>query len=277
MNLSRLLCCVLLLISPVSFAASKSELIDHFIDKTGMADMVATYPEQIQAQMDDDASTPSEQAIQKRVLTSLLGAYSEEQSVNYLRAYIHEHTTEAELTQMLNWLNSDLGQAIVAAELETTTEAGQQKLMAYIGQFEENPPAPARMEQVKQLLMSSHMLELAINMLNQTVVGVSKSFNLARPEAERLSDTEMDIYIAELQSHLAEQVLPILQQQIVLTCFFTYQSFSDEQMQQYVAFIGSDIGQRYTMLSYAVVHAFTETLADGMAQLQATYLRAVQI
>ena len=142
---------------------------------------------------------------------------------------------------VLSWLQSPLGRKITIAEEAATTPEGIRRMQAYGAQLQSNPTSLRRFQLVKRLNKATNSTEIMIDMATITVHAVMKEINAIVPSPQRV-----DQYTLEQQMNAQRsQMRQSFQNVCIISYLYTYQSLSDDELEQYVEFAESDFGRHY--------------------------------
>ncbi|GMR08175.1 MAG: hypothetical protein BMS9Abin26_1180 [Gammaproteobacteria bacterium] len=124
------------------------------------------------------------------VLAALKQTISEEYAPERMKQAVYQRlrkNLEAQnAAQVLQWLDTPLGQRITAMEEDVSTPEGAQAMMAYM---QKNPtPDAGRKPLLEQFIAASHATRMAVDTAIMMGFGVARGLNASMPEAERVDD-----------------------------------------------------------------------------------------
>ncbi len=160
------------------------------------------------------------------------------------REYLGLALSEKEISNILTWLNTDLGQRIVAMESEASSSEGQQKMMAQAAELMKNSKRVAMAEEYIKVTHTEEQMKIIMgNMQAGMMFGMSASM----PEDKRMSFDQITKLVDSQLDPAMEQMKPVF----LLSTIFSYQSLTDEELQQYIDFYKTENGQKYNATTMA--------------------------
>ncbi len=221
------------------------QLSVQLLQHSGMDSLIAQYPDIVKSSLRQKvrhlgAPTAMATALEQRVD----GAFNQDQILNRICSRIAEQLSTQEMQQVVHWFESPIGQKILAAELDEVTEDEYVHLQTQLDSLTNRYQGSDR----EQLFVSFDRATAATeNMLNSTVaIELSMAATLYSVfKGEDVPD------FAELRQ-LVENRRTVLRgrigQQVYLNYLYTYRDLSLQDLQGYIAFAGSETGQRFVQV-----------------------------
>jgi len=229
----------------------KGALAAALMHKSGMDVQIELIPDQIKAGIRDAArhGSPMDVVIQDKLVSAL-----DTQSLNRdVKDYLVAHMNSDEMRQVLTWLESPLGQQVVAMEINASQPDMMMKMFEV---FQHEQARPGRLERIHRLdeavLSKERTKDLMINiqvffgmaMVAESGSAQRASYSLTRNNTERAMAPMWDE----------------LQQVVTMMYLFTYRGLDDAELDRYLEFTESAAGRKYNQvlyegLSYAFAHA----------------------
>ena len=181
---------------------------------------------------------------------ALLGSVAEAFAVRF---------DEEKLRPLEAWLHSPLAQRMTAVEV-AATQASPEAMQAFFTELEQNPPLPQRVALIERLMETTDATDSVIAALTAGVGGLARAFAGLCPLQVGDVETEIrklrELYLAQHREMFRESVLAL--------GLFTYQAVSDEELEQYVQFLESELGQWFNRLA---VEGVTQAMGQASKRL----------
>lgn len=217
--------------------------IYRFLDKSGATRAVEGIPMQIQAMGQQMALTAKDPQEHQQFMQVMLSSLDVDQMQVQLLESVRKSVTSQDIKNIMVWLDSDLGERIVAAELKSADPAFQQNLMQYMAGLQSNPPTPERTQAVISYVENSNIAQQSMKMVKGIVGNMFNAAKALKPE-----DKEMAKHLDASLEQMLVTMKPALEQQMILTSYFIYQELSIEELNQYSNFYAQPVGQQYMSL-----------------------------
>lgn len=243
--------------------------IYRFLDKSGATRAVEGIPMQIQAMGQQMALTAKDPQEHQQFMQVMLSSLDVDQMQVQLLESVRKSVTSQDIKNIMVWLDSDLGERIVAAELKSADPAFQQNLMQYMAGLQSNPPTPERTQAVISYVENSNIAQQSMKMVKGIVGNMFNAAKALKPE-----DKEMAKHLDASLEQMLVTMKPALEQQMILTSYFIYQELSIEELNQYSNFYAQPVGQQYMSLIIDGVSdamgTWGETLMSKIIELEKT-------
>jgi len=175
----------------------------------------------------------------------VLQAYSADNIYSSIVDYFNANYRRDYLLKIKEFMSSTLSEKIVGLEEKATGSKGFEGMKEFADTLSKNPPPTERTELIKRLDDAVG----ATNMQIETVIALYKGINLAIDPVvsadRRLTPGELDMVAAQMRKELKN----ILKNVISISFLYTYQSLSDDELKQYLAFWSSDAGKWFNKTS----------------------------
>ena len=235
----------LLVISlPVSanIGAVESLAID-VAQKSGMVDMIASYPEQISAHIHQNTSAKRSPMDQSRAIDMLLKAYNSLDTNDLLVRYIQEHVSPQALHAINDWFESDLGTRFSAAEKAVSTVQGQLGERDYLAGLKKHGPTAERVRLIRQFESAAALRDINMDMIALMMKSEMAAMNRLLPAEKRKTDTELSAQLEKELGDIPPVMSAMLKQQMLDISEYTYRDFTDDELTDYIRFLESDAGK----------------------------------
>lgn len=241
-------------------ASAQNALLDELMDKSGITKQLEGFSELLQMGFSDatQGAEPEKQEELKLIQEKMARAYDMDKFNAALRKSMGENLNDADITEVLKWLNSPLGQKITRIEEKGSTVEAEQAKQAFMMSFDPQSISQERLAAVGDLESAINATELLLTIILNSQKAIMMAVMPYVPVEQRISAKEIDMQI--------EMNRPILQSQyedyIIGSMVFTYQELSDDELKSYVAFAQTPAGIKYhKVTSNAFSEAFTQAAA----------------
>ena len=257
-------------------------VFDELMQKSGLWIQLAQVEPMMQAgvsQAQAKASRLGEKDL-VRLQEAIASAYAADALRTSVRDQLVATLSPQDAASVLRWLSSDLGQRITALEeAGSSPEAAIERLDAAPRLLASLPAS--RRERLERLTKATFSADAAAAIIVDTMIGVARGLALSRPGAATDKGEDLKSKFQSQRAQFAEMLEP----RIVADFASIYQSLSDQELDQYVAFCESPTGHRFAQASLdALDKALSEAasrlgqwLADVSARLRDASLLAFRL
>ncbi|NVK24620.1 MAG: DUF2059 domain-containing protein [Gammaproteobacteria bacterium] len=242
--------------------ASDAEIYD-LLDKSGATRTLETLPMQMQMMGQQMALTAKDPQAHQDYMSILLSSMDTDVMQQRMLQSVRKNATSEEIQAMLVWLNSDLGQRIVAAETEATNPDFQQNMMQFMAGLQSNPPAPERTQAIIGYIEASKITDQTMKLIESLVATMFDAAKALKPEDTQLAET-LDIQLPQMM----DMMKPALEQQMILASYYVYRDMSNEELAQYGGFYQKEIGKKHmSLIVESVSYAMNDWGESMMKQI----------
>lgn len=251
---------ILFQVSIVSAAELSVEQVQKFISISGLAATIDTMPDQFQQQINLQALTQNDKVSVEKVRQAMESALASTNGYQIAESYLLARPDSQNLINTIQFLESSLGQQVVAAEASANEPEFAVAMQSYTIEISKNPPSEQRTQLVDQLNEAMNSEDTIIDML-KTMMLVSADF------FEGLN-SEMSEDIREAMEAEWEKMEPMLRAQmsqyVILASYYVYKDLNDQQLSQYIDFLESADGQVYSEASIEIFQRYVNSLIKAM-------------
>lgn len=245
----------------VSAASSKNDLIAELFVKSGMDRQLQQMPLVFQAGFDQAVNNDDRLLkLPKHILSSMRELIVESYATSFLEKIIKEQLaarlTENEIRDVLKWLQSPLGKKCSQLEEAASTPEAITQMQAYAGQFQHSPPPQKRLKLIQQLDSATKATETAVEVAMNTQLSVAIAVVLTLPKENQKPILALKKEIEQTRSQLER----IMRTQILISFLYTYRSLTESELEQYLKFTASTVGEKYNL---AGMNGFKKGLLEG--------------
>ena len=227
--------------------------IYQLLDKSGTTRMIEGLPLQMQAMGQQIGLTAKDPKEHQDFMSLFVGTINTDQMMRQMLDSVKSNMSSDDIQGVLDWLNSDVGERIVSAELKSAEPEFQQALMLYIAELQTSHPSNERKKVIMDFVEKSNMVDQGMNMVANMMKNMFAAVKANEPDNKELA--------ANLDNQLAfmvDSMRPAFEQQMVLTSYYLYQDISNEDIAKYSQFFEQPTGQKYLTVMY-------EALSDTMS------------
>ncbi|WP_157039982.1 DUF2059 domain-containing protein [Pelobacter propionicus] len=257
---------LLLLVSGRVSAETHQELVENYIDLSGMGEMLRSLPTEMDALASQRSLTSRHPDVESRVYRMVRESFDVRKAKQSLSAYLLHHTDTSYVEDILRWLNTPLARKITREELSASASGQQANMLHYLADLQATPPPQRRIALVQEVERVTHLSELTTRIVMEVTRGMMESINLALPEGDR---EPLDDNLEEMET-MGPVIREGFRQQMILTSFYAYRNISDKELADYIGFYDSDLGRREIRITGdALGHVLREWFAEFGRRLAA--------
>ncbi|MCP4265772.1 MAG: hypothetical protein GY777_09380 [Candidatus Brocadiaceae bacterium] len=261
---SLLTICLSLNFTSYVFAGLHEKLINKYIEISGLDQMLSTFPDQIDAIFSQNTLTSDQSETEKKVAVIMKESFDIVLVKKNLNSFLLQNTNINFFKNLINWLETPLAQKIKEEELSSSGPGSQAKLLRYIADLQTNPPSQDRITIIQEVERTTKLSELSTYIAMETIRGMLGSFNLTLPEGKRKSMGEIEEEIQAIKPSIQNS----LQQQMILTSFYSYRNISNEELIEYIEFYKSNTGKaEILVVGKAIANVIKEWFVDVTEKL----------
>lgn len=224
---------------------------------SGLQHEIRQFPQQILAGFDQQRRTlPAEQhaALRQALASSFDASALERQITQELESSLRPEV----VTDTLKWLRSDLGRKVTMLEVAASNPKAQQELRAFAKQLEKSPPAAERLQLIRRIDWASNGTESVLDMSEAVALSIASAYEATLPASQRTGMEEIRLQLARQREMLRRQV----QGHVWLSMLRSYQTLPQDELQQYVEFLESEVGSGfYAQANTAFKEAFKMSIS----------------
>ena len=211
--------------------------------KSGMVDMIASYPEQISAHIHQNASDQRSPLDQSRAIDLLLKAYKSLDTNGLLVRYIQDSASPQALQAINDWFDSPLGERFSAAEKAVSTVQGQLGEQDYLAGLKQHGPTEARIRLISRFESAAALRDINMGMIALMMKSETAAMNRLLPADKRATDAALSAHLEKQLQNIPSEMVAVLKQQMLAISEYTYRDFTDAELADYIRFLESDAGK----------------------------------
>ncbi|MGB0360822.1 MAG: DUF2059 domain-containing protein, partial [Endozoicomonas sp.] len=220
-----------LLFSSMVYAVTEKDLLlDKLYDETGL---------ERQLNWIHDSMTLQQQQLRlpETVVETVNQVVEIRYSPNFFRSSMKSTLDEAlsmgELSRLIRWFESSLGQKILRLESAANDPANQTMMEAYIEEkLSQGVPRNFRLSLIEELMDALNAIEFSTELAASASAGAQRMLQEVMPSGDTQPIQPAQIIKAQEKPHIRKQ-MPDRMRNVFL---FTYRSLPDQELQQYIQF-----------------------------------------
>lgn len=238
--------------------APETTQVDRLMERSGMTQTLRQIrPSVLSGMGTGQADLP--QNITRAMVLSAEQAFQAERMIGEVRAFLAAHLSPQELDDVLQWLDTPLGQRTTALENAASSPEGQARMIEYARRLKQQPPSRERLALCNRLNQITHASELMHQLFEAAMLAGAAGVNAAQPAERQLPpETMRRLLEREFATELAQ-----IEPSVTLTLLFTYAPLSDAELRQYLAFLEVPPGSRYIEASSS---ALRQVVIDSLGR-----------
>jgi len=250
-----ILCMFSLVLSSCAFIRrgeqADPKLVQELMVRSGLDKQLEQYPRMIQSGLEQYRKNAELQNYTDEEFAELLRhvqiAYGPEKLKDSVQRGVSGGMSDADLRPVLAWLGSPTGEKITRLEENASTPEAFAESQTIADALRNDP---ARVDLIQKLDRAMKGTESAIRSTQYTNTALLTAVYAEYPPGSRPSAEEID----ELARSSTEMFRRQLKQVALRYFLYTYRSLSDVEIDQYMAFCGSDAGKKYIEVGHAALN-----------------------
>lgn len=258
---------MLLSAGPVSAASDKltPQVAEALVTKSGLADQLPAIAPSVATGLTTNpgfASNLGEAELQI-VLRAFSNAYAPTRLATDITAELPGQLKAAPAQDALKWLESDLGRKITALEDAASKQASDPSVMEQAQETYQRL-SPRRAERYERLVKASEVAESSTQLLINTSIGTA--YGVASTTGST-TPPDIDAIRREIERN-REEMTDTLRGQFSVLFSSAYQTLSEAELDQYIAFMESPSGRAYNKaMAAAIDKAMVKAAKDAGRQI----------
>ncbi|NMP30899.1 hypothetical protein HII17_04920 [Thalassotalea sp. M1531] len=229
---------------------AKEQLLTSYFEMIGVNQLLTSVPAQVESMYQDTIAEQGKDAPDSKILAALVNAWKQQNIKSNIIASVANRLEHAQLQQLVSWQTGELAVQLKAQDALAEKDDFANEFFAFAQQLPQSLPSKEKMALINQLIDSKQMIDSMVDLTISVSEPVMIAL-LASPSAKEdgFNSQAVNEQLRELRVLLEED----LSQQIALLSYYLYRDFSLEDLQAYVDFYQSDLGQlELTILSNAL-------------------------
>lgn len=240
--------------------ANEVETVQRFISSSGLGSAISGMPDAVKQQFKVEALARGANFPIEKVSQSLDSVLADLDGYAIAEQYLLENVATDKLQKAIEFSESELGQRIVAAELQAYEPGYDAQMQGYIAALAQNPPSAERTALIQRFIKETDLENISIDMIKTMLNGMMATLGDAA-EIQNELQSEWKMMEGMLKSQMA--------QYLTLSSYYTYRDISNEDFSRYIDYCTSEHGNLVNMAS---VEIFKVYVSELMSQLMTTLI-----
>ena len=216
--------------------ADRELMVNEILVLSGLKRQLANIPAVVESQVRERGAKANQGEI-KKVVEIVKRSFQVDALQKALREALRSEFDADQLATLVLWYRSPVAHDLSDAEINAAAPERAKKLRTFSAQLQELPPTPTRLQAIERLDAATRSTELALD-ISAAVGDVMVTAIENPPVASEAFESMM--------RQRTGQFYRTLKATTVVGLLFTYQSVSEAKLHQYLEFLESDLGRRFT-------------------------------
>ncbi len=249
------------LFSGTSLAADKQQLVKELILKSGLRKQLDQIPRNMHDGFDRHPNVKNmPKSKLKQLSRSIDIAFNVDTIEKVFLKRLNADLSLKEVKTIIDWLSSPLGIKITQLEEEAISpEAEQEKVMS-LNKLLTDPAAPNRLKLLQRFETATQSTDVTTDLLLNLQIAIIYAASSAMAAHNPPSFDK----VTEMVYKNRPQVKEMVSQNAISNFLYTYQDLSERELEQYIAFVESNIGLKYYEV---VMNALSESMISASKKL----------
>jgi hypothetical protein len=245
----------LLALSAPAPAQTPLELADRLYERAAVAAQIGPIPGQFVQGLEEHRGSVPDEAI-AALAEAGRRSFAEEALRSDIVAALARQMKPEDMVKTLDWLDGLAGRRVTLAEAAAAGSVTKANVEAWLEAEKGKPPRPARGKAIAELIRDTRAVEIGAGFIEATSLGIAVGMDATQPVEKRIgvAGLRMRLRAAMPPGRLREDIAAMLPPMYA----YVYREVSDADLDDYVRFCASPLGQRYSeALAAALVGALT--------------------
>ena len=246
----------------------KKQLVQELVLKSGLRKQLEQIPRNIHEGFDrhPNINHMSQRKI-RQLSRSIDIAFNVDTIENVFYKRFNKDLSIKDIQTILTWLNSPLGMKITRLEEQAISSEAEQEKTLSLNKLLTDPKAPNRLKLLQRFETATNSTDITADLLLNLQIAII----YAASSAVSVDNPPSFEKITERVYKNRPQVKEMVSQSSISSFLYTYRDLSDSELEQYIAFVESQIGLKYyevvmKALSESMISA-SKKLGESIAQL----------
>ena len=234
-------------IPTIAISGPDEQIVDELIDLSGLKQQIPRLPNEYMALFDQvltglERRHPMPRNVRRDLRQSFVDALSSERFEPQIRSRLLNTISQDTSIATLNWLRSDLGKKITAAEVNVGSSDRSVQLATFMLRLQLERPTPERLQLVRRIEEITQGSELATEAWEAIIGAIARALE----GGFRGKSLDRKEKLEEAMAPIRGSVKGMFQQAQLFETLFTYQSLTDDELNQYAEFLETPAGRDVT-------------------------------
>jgi len=236
----------------LAISSADEQIVGELIGLSGLKQQIPRLPNEYMTLVDQvlaglERRYPIPRNVRRDLRQSFADALTSDRLESQIRSRLLDTISQETSIATLDWLRSDLGRKITAAEVSVGSPERSVQLATFMLRLQLEHPTPERLQLVRRIEEVSQGSEMATETWEAIVTAIARSLEGGK-DLERKE--QFEAYIASIRA----SIKGMFQQGRIFEALFTYQTMTDEELNQYAAFLETPAGRDATKVINGAVH-----------------------
>lgn len=267
---------VLLLGFPtVAVSASDEQTVGELMELSGLTQQIPRLPNDYMTLVDqllvglERQRHPVSKTLRRQIRQSFVEALTTETFESEIRSRLLENLSQDTALATTNWLRSDLGQKITAAEVNASSEEKSVQFATFFLQLQLERPAPERLQVVRRIEAITQGSEMATEAWEAIVAAIGRVLEGEYRTKNPQNKTNLEEYLATMRG----SVKGMFEQGRIFQGLFTYRTLTDEELKEYAEFLETPTGRDVT---HTINRAVQGAAIDAIHNIKPSRTKSLQ-
>ncbi|HKR80853.1 MAG TPA: hypothetical protein VJR69_14185 [Nitrospira sp.] len=231
----------------IAISGSDEQLVDELIDLSGLKQQIPLLPNQYLTLVDQvlvglDRRNPMPKNMRRELRQSFVDALSSERLEPQIRSRLLDTRSQETSIATVNWLRSDLGKKITAAEVSVGSAERSVQLATFMLRLQLERPTPERLQLVRRIQEITQGSEMATNAWEAIIGAIARALEGGLRGDKFQAKEKLEQFMASIRG----SIKGMFEQGQIFETLFTYQTVTDEELKQYAEFLETPAGREVT-------------------------------
>lgn len=253
----------------VAISGSDEQLVDELIDLSGLKQQIPRLPNEYMTLVDQvltglDRRNPMPNDLRRELRQSFVDALSPERFEPQIRLRLLHTLSQDTSIATVNWLRSDLGKKITAAEVNVGSPDRSVQLATFMLRLQLERPTPERLHLVRRIQEVTQGSEMATNAWEAIIGAIARALEGGLRGNKLQTREKLEQFMASIRG----SIKGMFEQGQIFEALFTYQTVTDEELKQYAEFLETPAGREVTKSINSAVQGVAIDAIQNIRPLQ---------
>ena len=231
----------------IAISGSDEQLVDELMDLSGLKQQIPSLPNQYMTLVDQvlaglDRRNPMPRNMRRELRQSFVDALSPERFEPQIRSRLLDTISQDTSIATINWLRSDLGKQVTAAEVNVGSAERSVQLATFMLRLQMERPTPERLQLVRRIEEITQASEMATNAWEAIFTAIARALEGGSRGNTLQTREKFEQFMASIRG----SIKGMFEQGQIFEALFTYQTVTDEELKQYAEFLETPAGREVT-------------------------------
>lgn len=231
----------------IAISGSDEQLVDELIDLSGLKQQIPRVPSEYMTLVDQvlvglDRRNPMPKNMRRELRQSFVDALSSQRFEPQIRSRLLDTLSQDTSIATVNWLRSDLGKKITAAEVSVGSAERSVQLATFMLRLQLERPTPERLQLVRRIQEITQGSEMATNAWEAIIGAIARALEGGLRGDKLQTKEKLEQFMASIRG----SIKGMFEQGQIFETLFTYQTVTDEELKQYAEFLETPAGREVT-------------------------------